>query len=664
METNQTRIEPKTGRTQTLLLAGLFVFVFLAACFQVSDIDLGYHIRTGAYVWEHHQIPAVNTFSYTTPQEPWYLHQWWPATGLYLLDQFGGVYALTTAKCLLACLAMWLVWLAARRLCPPDSLWPFWFVTLATVIGRTRFFERPDFLSSIIFTLLLYLDIRFGRQRRWQWIGLPLLLAFWANTHGGLVYGVAFLFALSAGEMAEVAGRKLGLLKRPEEPPMTWRELLIRPAGVGLGLIAAAVSLELINPHGARILLVPFQFNSSFWKDTITELQRPLWAENKLFYLTLPLLAVLLALSRRHWNFARCFLLCGFALLALDAQRSILFFALAMVPFAAQMAAQIRPMVWQTNKHLSTVILPGVWLGIALFKFIPDEQYKFGYGLYPAFYPTGVFAFMQRTVPEQNVFNEMRYGGPMLWKAYPKFKPFVDGRGDAYTVSFWQKEYLPVINLAPGWQDILTRWHVSAALVPINLDHQLSPLAKQLSASPDWALVAFDDFTMLFLRRTESNHSVIKEYEFKLIHPDDWALNKISPANAAAAAREAARVLESAPNSTYGLTAAARATLVKGDYATASQFYAQLVQLPGASALYWRDYGFALFQLDQLTEADKVYAKLQRAKELMGYPAFMRYFIALKQNRRDEARQYLQQALAMEPNNEEYKAAQRTLEGK
>ena len=48
----------------------------------------------------------------------------------------------------------------------------------------------------------------------------------------------------------------------------------------------------------------------------------------------------------------------------------------------------------------------------------------------------------------------------------------------------------------------------------------------------------------------------------------------------------------------------------------------------------------------------------------MGYPAFMRHFIALKQNRRDEARQYLQQALAMEPNNEEYKAAQRTLEGK
>ncbi len=659
-------MEPKPERLARLLLAGLLGFVFLAACFHISDIDLGYHIRTGAYVMEHHEIPAVNTFAYTTPDEPWYLHQWLPATGLYLLDKLGGVYALTTAKCLLAVLAMWLTWLTARRLGAGDSLWPFWAITLATIIGRTRFFERPDFLSGVIFTLVLYLDTRCGRSRRWQWVGLPLLFAAWANIHGGLVYGLALLFAFSAGEWATVAAQKFLRWKSTDEDAasLSLKELLVRPAGMALAVLAAIVSTQLINPHGAKILLVPFQFNSSFWKGVITELQTPIWHENRFFYLTLPVLALLLILSRKHWSFARCFILCGFTLLALDAQRSLLFFAFAMAPFAAQMAAQIWPLAIASSKRWVLALLPVTWIAIVLLKFVPDLQYQFGYGRYPGFYPTGVFAFMEREVPAQNLFNEMRYGGPLLWQNYPKFKPFVDGRGDAYAVSFWESEYLPVINQASGWRDILDRWQVSAMLLPIPLDHQLTPLGQTMIKDADWALVAFDDNTMLFLRRSPLNQAVIAEYEFKLIGPDDWSLGKVTPANAPAAAKDAARVLELAPDSVFGLTAAARATLVHGDYDTAAQFYTQLVALPGANALYFRDYGFALLQLNRLKEADDVLAGLQKRGELAGYPAFMRHFIALKENRPAEARQFLEQAIQLEPANPEYQAALRALGGK
>lgn len=659
-------MEPKPERTIRLLLAGLLGFVFVAACFQISDIDLGYHIRTGAYVMEQHEIPAVNTFAYTTPEEPWYLHQWLPATGLYLLDRLGGVYALTTAKCLLAMLAMWLTWLTARRLGAGDSLWLFWAITWATVVGRTRFFERPDFLSGVIFTLVLYLDTRCGRARRWQWLGLPLLFALWANIHGGLVYGLALLFALSAGEWAEAVARKLlpGKIPMAEAPPLALKELLIRPAGLGMAVLAAVVSTQLINPHGAKILLVPFQFSNEFWKGVITELQTPVWHENRVFYASLPVLVGLLLLSRKQWSFTRCFILCGFTLLALDAQRSLLFFAFATAPFAAQMAAQVWPLAIGPSKRWVIALLPVAWLALVVFKFVPDPQYKFGYGRYPGFYPAGVFAFLEREVPTQNLFNEMRYGGPLLWENYPKFKPFVDGRGDAYAVSFWEQEYLPVINQAPGWRDILGRWQVSAMLLPIPLDRQLIPLAQTVSKDPEWALVAFDDTTMLFLRRSPLNEDVIAKSEFKLIGPDDWSLGRVTPANAGAAVQEAARVLEMAPESIFGLTAAARATLVRGDYENAVQLYAQLVVLPGANALYARDYGFALLQLNRLKEADDIFAGLQKRGELAGYPAFMRHFIALRQNQPAEARKYLQEALALEPGNAEYQAAQRALGGK
>ncbi|HEY1171496.1 MAG TPA: hypothetical protein VGH19_09020 [Verrucomicrobiae bacterium] len=654
-------METKPNRTVGFLLAGLLAFTFLAALFHISDIDLGYHIRTGAYVLEHKSIPALNTFAYTTPEEPWYLHQWLPATGLYLLDKLGGVTALTTAKCLLAMMAIALTWLTARRLGSADSLWPFWFITLAVIIARPRFFERPDFLSGVIFTLLLYLDTRCGRSRRWQWLGLPALFALWANIHGGLVYGLALLFAFSVGEWAEHLLHKW----RPASGQLlTLRELFVRPIGMLLAVIAAALSTQILNPHGAKILLVPFQFNNQFWQNVITELQAPPWYGNKLFYLSLPLLALLLVLSRRHWNFARFFTLCGFAILALDSQRSLLFYALATAPFAAQMAFQIRPFTLGVARPWALALLPIAWISITLLQFVPDQQYKFGYGRYPGFYPTGIFEFMEREVPAQNLFHDMRYGGPLLWQNYPKFKPFIDGRGDAYSVSFWEKEYLPAINQSSNWREIMARWKVSAILLSIPLDRQLTPLSKTLSQDPEWALVAMDDHTLLFLQRTAQNQSVISKHEFKLIHPQDWSLGNVTPENAAAAVQEATRILELSHDSILGLTAAARASLVRGDYETAAQLYSQLVEQPGANVFYWRDYGFALWQLGRLDDADAVYAHLQKKGDLAGYPAFMRHFIALKRNQREDARKYLQQAVALEPNNAEYQAASRALNGK
>src|SRR5687768_1479507 len=83
------------------LFAGLFVFVFLCGFFLVSDLDVGYHIRTGAYVLEHHQIPTTNTFAYTTPGEKWPIQQWWPGIFLNRVYHFGGVAALISVK---ACL--------------------------------------------------------------------------------------------------------------------------------------------------------------------------------------------------------------------------------------------------------------------------------------------------------------------------------------------------------------------------------------------------------------------------------------------------------------------------------------------------------------------------------------------------------------------------------
>jgi hypothetical protein len=48
--------------------------------------------------------------------------------------------------------------------------------------------------------------------------------------------------------------------------------------------------------------------------------------------------------------------------------------------------------------------------GFVLFVLLPDSRFRFGVGLRPAFYPTGIYAFMDRSVPAQPIFNGLIVG--------------------------------------------------------------------------------------------------------------------------------------------------------------------------------------------------------------------------------------------------------------
>src|SRR6266702_2885343 len=101
-------------KTQLASLAGLLIFIFLSGFFQVSDCDVGYHLRTAAHILAGHGIPTTNPFSSSTPEHPWLLHQWFGTILFYLPFAAGGVSGLIVFKALIATLIMVPVWLRAR----------------------------------------------------------------------------------------------------------------------------------------------------------------------------------------------------------------------------------------------------------------------------------------------------------------------------------------------------------------------------------------------------------------------------------------------------------------------------------------------------------------------------------------------------------------------
>ena len=640
------------------------MFCFLCAFFYVSDLDVGYHIRTGAYILEHHRIPTTNTFSYTTPEQEWPIHQWWPTILYNRAYYLGGVAGLISFKACIAALLMLVVWASARQVLGRTSLWPFWLATAGVMIARVRFFERPDLISALIFALVVFLDLRFNNRWRWQWIGLPLLMAMWANTHAGVMYGFVFLCAVAAGDWIETIWQRRKAAGIGREPGTnTWKPLLVRPLGIAIALIASVLTLEMITPSGYRVLLAPItQFMSPFWQGMIAEYQPPTWAGSKLFYLSLVALVVLQTLTWRHLRLRLLFSAAAFGYLACSSSRSVLAYCILAVPYAAFLIGHVPniPSMWRL-KRLQPLLVPVAWAGILLLVVIPHKTFRFGVGYHAPYYPLEIYSFIEKEVPPQNIFHNMRYGGGMLWWLYPRFKPFLDGRGDAYTPEFWQREYLPILYAEAGWREKLRKHDAHAVWLPIARTGQVSKLAELLFEDPQWALVIYNDDSLLFLERTELNQEIISQNEFRCIWPGDASFSKVNAGTLEVATQEAYRALSRSPNSFFARAAAARTSMSSGEYAKAVVLYTALVDAVKDQPFYWRDYGYCLYMAGKLEEADRVFERMLRKHWLPGYAHYMRHFIALEMKKWAESDEYLAKAIETEPTNEEYQQAQSKL---
>src|SRR5260370_5285844 len=59
-----------------------------------DDPDLWWHVKVGQIIWNTHQIPQTDQFSFTAQGHPWIAHEWLSQVVLYLTWRTGGYSAL------------------------------------------------------------------------------------------------------------------------------------------------------------------------------------------------------------------------------------------------------------------------------------------------------------------------------------------------------------------------------------------------------------------------------------------------------------------------------------------------------------------------------------------------------------------------------------------
>jgi hypothetical protein len=473
--------------TRQLLVTILFIAISVMAIQPISDTDLWWHLRTGQWISEQRAIPDADPFSWTRAQTPWLAHEWLADVGLYWLYQWGGLPALASAVSVCVTLTFVLVY-RMSELRPHVAV----FTTLlAAIASAVAWSPRPHLLTMLFAAYTLYVLQRYATQPRWLW-SLPPLFLVWANAHSGFVLGLVIIGVTLCGTLLPHWLTRA----RPFFPPAQ-RALAL--------CLAVCFSATLLNPHGIALLIYPyFTLTSKAMQTYIVEWHSPNFHDTRFLAFAALLLITLVAcaLSPRRLTLVELGLLLGLTYAALNSMRNIPLYALVAAPIitrqlhglsAAHPAAPpaprpLTPLLNGVHWLLMGIIILGAGLRIAnTLNELPTLLVKY--------FPEMTAQYLLQQKPAGPLLNSYNLGGYLIWRVYPTYQVFIDGRADVYGDAFMDEYYALAWQTKGDWQAYLDRYKIN--LVVIEKD---GPLAGELRASSGWRLLFEDEISAIFQR--------------------------------------------------------------------------------------------------------------------------------------------------------------------
>ena len=165
-----------------------------------------------------------------------------------------------------------------------------------------------------------------------------------------------------------------------------------------------------------------------------------------------------------------------------------------------------------------------VSVGLALAQVPPlaDSRKTVGLGADARFVPEGALRYLDGIGMTGRLFNAFHFGGYITWRDFPKRAAIIDGRG--YVPGSLREE----IHFARAYPEHLARLQAAYGFDAAVLDYpvyagegieNLGPDADWGLTSPGWALVYWDDFALVYLRRSLRWEPIIARDEYRRLHP-------------------------------------------------------------------------------------------------------------------------------------------------
>jgi hypothetical protein len=469
---------------RTAVPIALFAMIFVLAVHQAAalDPDLWWHLQTGKDIVASRSIPHVDPYSFTKAGAPWVAHEWLSQVLMFAVYRLSGLGGLVFSFAAIITAAFVISYRQSAGRPYVGGL----AVLLAALSATPLFGVRPQMITLLLASVYITILRRFilCSEARILWT-LPLLMIFWVNLHAGFALGLG-LIALFF--VTVVLDRQ-------------WK--LLRPL-VLIGLACAVVVP--LNPNGFRIFLYPLEtLTSPSMAALIDEWSSPDFHQR----MFLPLAAFLfvtfavLALAPRRARAGELFLLLVTAFGALRSSRHVPIFALIAAPILAEHLFDLmkargwdRAFERETPRTIGSVVLSLVLLiaplGLAAVQFWRFVSHQERYVSMKN--PVAAVDFIQTRHLPGPIYNRYGWGGYLLFRLYPEYRVYVDGRADVYGDDFLF-EMVNTYDGRNGWREPLERHGVRTVLISPEV-----PLASLLRIDEDWEKVFEDGQAVIFTR--------------------------------------------------------------------------------------------------------------------------------------------------------------------
>ncbi len=630
-----------------LVLILLFALLVISQINTVVDTDLWCHFKTGEHIVKNFDIPRTDIFSYTAENQPWIHYDWLSEVFLYLVFIGFGWLGLNILKALIISASFFILFLISSK--RKRTLYPIIFIILSILAFNYRSFARPEMFSYLLLSVFLY--ILEGEKEKFFYI-LPFLQIAWANIHGYFILGPILIFIYCVDKF--ISGD---------------RERAKRLALVFIGVCLAC----LITPYFYKgILYTPEVIYQAFsgkrlFINTISELTMPIKSNfnSYVFFWILAILSSLTFIINLKNARIRHILIFAAAFIAsYTAVRYMPIFIFAAMLLAAKNLNEADLTKGLPEKRFYPVLI--LIICSVMYFFASDRYYVF-IKQFPlkkteskfskVLAPFGACDFLEKNNIKGRIFNTLDFGSYIGYRFYPERRSFIDGRVGMYKESFYDT-YRRIQNYPQEWDAVQKEYNFHIALIR-HLFSGTERLLKYLYNNKEWALVYYDENSVIFLNNTPDNKDAIERFRIdfskKKILKSDETLNIAGFFEKIGAVKLAEeiyiRLLERGPKFLQAGNNLAALYIGSGSYDKALDIIDKFLKYyPGSAELYCNK-GTAYLRMNRKEEGLLMLEKSARLNPYLRQASYMLGLVYLERGDTEKAIRQFVKYLDLDPYN-------------
>ena len=489
-----------------ILIFLFFSIYFFVLCkpINLTNSDLGRHIKNGEHVIKNFEVIKTNFYSYTYFDFKTTNHHWLGGVLLYFIFSISGFFGVHLFFIFLSLMTLFVFYKAARKNANRNLVLLVGILIMPLLSQRIE--VRPEvftYLFSGIF-LFLFLEYSYGKiSCKKLFLFLIPLQILWVNLHIYFFLGPAIASAFFLEFVIKKNKEKIKNV---------------------FFLICSLLIVSLINPFGLSGLLAPLKIFDNYGyrlveNQSVWFLAKVLPQLNLLFFvLIFGILAISFILLRyeKKWNWAGFFLFFGFSIMAWFMLRNFTLFGFFALVILTHNLNQIS-LANGSNKFFSTKIITLILLVILTIfifgSFLGLLQKNNGFIGLQKNNLNSIYFFNENNL-KGPIFNNYDVGGYLIFNFYPYEKVFVDNRPEAYPNDFFQEIYIPMQEDEEIWNESLKKYNFNV----IFFSHRdFTPWGQSFLINrvldKNWAVVYVDDSIIIFLYRNEKNEEIISRFE-------------------------------------------------------------------------------------------------------------------------------------------------------